>query len=53
MMVRAHVPCKFFDLVLEHAWKVFSCCSPIQDLQLDGKPCTPLESHAGRKPNLA
>jgi hypothetical protein len=46
------VPDEFFDFALEHAWKVFNCL-PIRDLQLNGKPCTPLESYTGRKPHLA
>ena len=52
MMVHAHVPDEFFDFALEHAWKIFNCL-PIRDLQLDGKPCTPLEAYTGRKPHLA
>ncbi len=52
MMVHAHVPDEFYDFALEHAWKVF-CCLPIRDLQLNGKPCTPLESYTGIKPHLA
>ena len=52
MMVHAYVPDEFFDFALEHAWKVFNCL-PIRDLQLDGKPCTPLESYTGLKPHLS
>jgi hypothetical protein len=48
MMVHAHVPDKFYDFALEHAWKIFNCL-PIRDLQL----CTPLESYTGNKPHLA
>jgi hypothetical protein len=52
MMVHANVPDEFYDFALEHAWKIFNCL-PIRDLQLDGKPCTPLESYTGNKPHLA
>ena len=53
MMVHAYVPDEFFDFALEHAWKVFNCL-PLRDLQqLDGKPCTPLESYTGLKPHLS
>jgi hypothetical protein len=52
MMVHAHVPDKFYDFALEHAWKVFNCL-PIRDLELNGKPCTPIESYTGNKPHLA
>jgi transposase InsO family protein len=52
MMVHAHVPDEFYDFALEHAWKIFNCL-PIRDLQLDGKPCTPLGSYTGNKPHLA
>jgi hypothetical protein len=45
-------PNEFFDFALKHAWKVFNCL-PIRDLQLNGKPCIPLESYTGRKPHLA
>jgi hypothetical protein len=52
MIVHAHAPDEFYDFALEHAWKVFNCL-PICDLQLDGKPCAPIESHTGNKPHLA
>jgi transposase InsO family protein len=53
MMAHAHVPDDFCDFVLEHAWKIFNC-PPIQDLlQLNGKPCTPLELCTGNKSHLA
>jgi hypothetical protein len=52
MMVHAHVPDEFYDFTLEHAWKIFNCL-PIRDPQLNGKPCTPLESYTGNKPHLA
>jgi hypothetical protein len=51
MMVHAHVPDEFYDFALEHAWKIFNCL-PIRDLQLNGKPCTPLEAYTGNKPHL-
>jgi hypothetical protein len=52
MMVHAHVPDEFYDFALEHTWKVFHCL-PIGDPELNGKPCTPIESCTGDKPHLA
>jgi hypothetical protein len=51
MMVHAHVPDEFYDFALEHAWKIFSCL-PIHDLELEGKPCTPMEAFTSTKPSL-
>jgi hypothetical protein len=51
MMVHAHAPDEFYDFALEQAWKMFSCL-PIRDLELDGKPCTPMEAFTSTKPSL-
>jgi hypothetical protein len=52
MMLHAHMPDAFYDFALEHARKVFNCLL-IRDLELNGKPCTPIESCTGNKPHLA
>ena len=51
MMVHAQVGDEFYDLALQHAWKVFDCL-PVRGLEINGRPATPYELFFGVKPQL-